>query len=615
MPRPTNFAWVFGNDLDGQPFFKMSSDGKLYVCNLKNAKGGDCGFSCSRHPSNMNVHLTRSHGLSAPKETTPKLNFSAMPTLETHEMWAINFAKCALSFNVADMLSFKATLAPTLPCRHTIARATETVALKLKNAALKQVSNVTLCYDSGTVGRTYLFVSAATPVGNFLIRAVSLESNTTDSIEEVLKTCKIDVEKHGGCVIAVCADNASNMQAVEVGGVGKSRCAAHVLNLCVKEICDSVLQTEIEEVNALALINKEVRAACPTRWCYQYERFKSAAAAVKDNIDSRYKFEKAAEKLEPLRIAIDSVQRDDATLFSCLVIWEKLFAACDDSIKDIIAKRFKYMLREPYLLISYFSPTANVIKHGQILEDKVKEALEAYDADAAKELSIWTETSHALRRAPLCLEEYLDYVSSRIRSRCPRIARLIAALAKSTPTEACVERAFSKLRQVATDYRNRLSEERVEQQMIIATTFEFLERCQTRVSPSAPRTTPSPSPQKPCVEVSDDEAEEEEEEPDLENTCGQIFQLVVDAYVEQNERARPAVTNQVRTTRRTKDLCAICNTPCATHRIPAYVACECGKRVSVEHDTIMVPLYKLENPNDVNTHVQLKFAWRCEEHA
>lgn len=176
MPRTTNFGWVFGNDPDGLPYFKLSADGKSYVCNAKGQGNKvECGYTCGRHPSNMNAHLTRTHGLAPQKEKLQKLNFSAMPTLDTNEMWAINFAKCALSFNVAEMMVFKSALVPTLPCRQTIARATETVSVKLKAAALKQLGNVTLCYDSGTVGKTFLFVSAATPSGNFLIRAASLE--------------------------------------------------------------------------------------------------------------------------------------------------------------------------------------------------------------------------------------------------------------------------------------------------------------------------------------------------------------------------------------------------------------------------------------------------------
>lgn len=204
-------------------------------------------------------------------------NDSTPAALDTNEMWAINFAKCALSFNVADSMVFKNTLAPTLGCRQTIARATEAAIKLKKEAALRQTGNVTLCYDSGTVGKTFLFVSAASGAGNFVICARVLEASASENISEVLQFCKEEVERHGGYVVGMCANNASNMQAVEIEGVGKSRCAAHVLNLCVKEICESILKGEMDAVNALAEINADVRAPCPTRWCYQFERFASAA--------------------------------------------------------------------------------------------------------------------------------------------------------------------------------------------------------------------------------------------------------------------------------------------------------------------------------------------------
>lgn len=140
---------------------------------------------------------------------------------------------------------------------------------------------------------------------------------------------------------------------------------------------------------------------------------------------SRHQFERAAAALQPFRVAIDKVQRDDATLFSCLAIWERLLRTVDERLKDVVTKRFHFMLREPYLLLSFFSPTTNTIKHGFLLEDKVRQALLQYDAGAAAELDTWTNLSHKLRVTPLTSAEYLDYITSNVRPRCPRIARLI----------------------------------------------------------------------------------------------------------------------------------------------------------------------------------------------
>ena len=79
-----------------------------------------------------------------------------------------------------------------------------------------------------------------------------------------------------------------------------------------------------------------------------------------------------------------------------------------------------------------------MIKHGQVLEDRVHAARAIYDDEAAKELQIWTEVSRPLRTGKLTLEEYTEFVESRVKGRCPRIAKLINGLLRATPTEASV---------------------------------------------------------------------------------------------------------------------------------------------------------------------------------
>jgi hypothetical protein len=93
--------------------------------------------------------------------------------------------------------------------------------------------------------------------------------------------------------------------------------------------------------------------------------------------------------------------------------------------------------------------------------------------ECADECESFFRTAHRPASGRVTFAAYREYLTSRVKPRWPKIATHVWNLLGACPTEACVERGFSFLRFLATDWRSRLEEERVEALLQIPSCFFF----------------------------------------------------------------------------------------------------------------------------------------------
>jgi hypothetical protein len=132
------------------------------------------------------------------------------------------------------------------------------------------------------------------------------------------------IEGGGGFVIGMVADNAANMQSDGILGA-KIRCSAHVLQLIIKDITSTDVDCKrgVEILDELGATHKLPRVP-ETRRSYIVLRLSAALPLVDTDLERRQTIERALALLQPLADATNEIQRDNATLFQSLCLWEKL---------------------------------------------------------------------------------------------------------------------------------------------------------------------------------------------------------------------------------------------------------------------------------------------------
>jgi hypothetical protein len=346
--------------------------------------------------------------------------------------------------------------------------------------------------------------------------------------------------------------------------------------------------------------------------------------------------------LSPLAEATMAIQGDEATLFGCLFLWERLLSVYSSpshsrsNVYQTVTARFAYMMTEPYVTIAFFAPTVVKSFEGCVLVEK---AIAAYlPPECTDECESFFRTAHRPASGRVSFAAYREYLTSRVKPRWPKIATHVWNLLGACPTEACVERGFSFLRFLATDWRSRLEEERVEALLQIPSCYKFLKhqtvasdeesprkvcRSESAVSQSPAAVAPfdpfaDPFEQEAAarddsepVDLTDEPEEDAEVEPDL----GSVLTAVLTAYVAkaQNRRTVVEAPPPRMSTRRTTDTCAVCQTGCAAHAKKAYVVCtKCTSRASVSCLS-WLPVHNVPNHEQaVETHQQLPITYVCE---
>jgi hypothetical protein len=494
MPKDSDYQWVVEPE-----HFTLCEDGK-YTCvhcvEAKKEGKREKVWRTPRHPSNMHVHLGKHHPtVQRPTTSTltqTKIDNWCLPYMTTNEQWALAFAVGGVSFNVASTMPFKSVLAPTMPARVTLAKATETVAAKLRKAALEKLTNVTLCIDGGTVFNRYLLIAAASPGKAVIIKCTAVDNlpdkkMTSESISSELKKVTKDIVDAGGHVVEIVADNAANMQGAVTSDVHKTRCTAHVFQLALKDMMnpDSGIEQVRDGIATVDVIAERAKVdRCPeTRWSYMLKRAESAKKFATDA--ELLRIIPLTEILRPFAVATDRVQSDWATMWTALVQWEMLLGECAECVRQITTNRFHYWLREAVLIVAYFAPHVVMPPQSAEFDDLVTEAVKKYDAAAAKDLEAyfnWANRSE--RKQELRLSDYTVYLKTILAPKFPALAGLIARLLNTTPTEASVERGFSQMKHCVNDWRNRLDVETVESILVAKSCYASVgHRAATAVHP------------------------------------------------------------------------------------------------------------------------------------
>ncbi len=189
--------------------------------------------------------------------------------------------------------------------------------------------------------------------------------------------------------------------------------------------------------------------------------------------------EAALPILEPFAIATDIAQSNHATLWDQMLILQLVPAA------TLPAVRKKQLVTDPIALLAYFMPNANRLKIGIRLLDKLRVVVSALRTLAefshpAESLQSSVEHEwHQFRLAPPAgLPGEIGHQQFELwwvthSARFPRLAFIATALARACPSEACVERVFSKMKLGVGRLRTNIKHEALEAQLIINSALAF----------------------------------------------------------------------------------------------------------------------------------------------
>jgi hypothetical protein len=135
-------------------------------------------------------------------------------------------------------------------------------------------------------------------------------------------------------------------------------------------------------VDRLADEGQKITRMPETRWSYLAARLQSGLEVIQaSSLDDRQTVERALSVLSPLAEATMAIQGDEATLFGCLFLWERLLSVYSSpshsrsNVYQTVTARFAYMMTEPYVTIAFFAPTVVKSFEGCVLLEK---AIAAY---------------------------------------------------------------------------------------------------------------------------------------------------------------------------------------------------------------------------------------------
>ena len=670
MPKSSKFEWVITEK-------HVLLVGGTLVCQCKLTDGKTV---CNKtfpptHKQNASNHVVRKHAKTAPVPTQTmsqsKLKFHVLPKLTPSELWALAWAESGHSYLSIENRHLRelCQYVPGFPAdRKALSALVLELADRLRGLAMTQSKIVTLCYDAGTVHKQYLVVVAADDVGEYVVACVHSLSYpdkrmTAANIQQTLQTVTEQLRTFNVLVIAHVADNAANMQAASDR---VSRCAAHCINLIYEKAFDTVpelseaLPIMSDAEKELVENRKQKIVSCPaTRWGFQYLRIcslikKADLASVGNPLVTaaqKVKLETAAAILKPLFLAGMQIQCVDATIFTSLAIWESLLLNVHDHVRALVLERFTRMLTEVYAIAAYFGPGVDHTQTAATIEPHIKAFLVGVDPRCGPEFDEFTDTIRTLRKVTVDHDGYFRNLGTLLGPH-KTLLKVVRSLVMSKPTEANVERVFSRLKRSVPSLRNQLSEESAEALITAASCYQYLEDCASSVAVASPSKSArteastvasepveveeeeeegSPLPATPVGRVildSDDEAllqdpvrlvdpfqeeqrrlaaeaararmaAEEVDDDEAASLSTDHLQLVLQIVAARLSGSAPPVPVQNASldrrtaTRSAVDLCVVCSRPCMQHDDKAYLECRgCRRRASVSHPQLAVPKHK-----------------------
>jgi hypothetical protein len=201
--------------------------------------------------------------------------------------------------------------------------------------------------------------------------------------------------------------------------------------------------------------------------------------------------EEACVILRPFAQVTDILQQDSATLFDTLLCMEGLTRyfisfrerqqpgmrgnvgrEVADKILSTVSERKRMLLSRAYLVLAYFSPSTDYEQDSiERIHDVVRQALAYYEVPEEE----WVRFKLMMPDADedgVTRQSYFSRVDV-IRTFCPRLAKVLMFLLNSSPSEAAVERLFSKLKFCFDQWRNRAGETLVNATLQVASGYAF----------------------------------------------------------------------------------------------------------------------------------------------
>lgn len=307
-------------------------------------------------------------------------------------------------------------------------------------------------------------------------------------------------ENHGITVTAVCADNASVMQAeaATVPGTLHVRCGAHIVNLVAQDLKkDSWIET-VHERAVTILNNSPDKIRLPkmvaTRWnCLLrlveniLKKDESAQHDFQIDDDDRALFHRAVENLRPLLACTNALQSDSATLFDGFVAFSSLVSAAGSDtdfgklIKISLEKpERKCMFNQDYLLLfTFLCPGCNRFELGTTLVTKCISVFQQTTSLFPKSTKpetinaeVWECVGAGRDEAHPSVD--VDVFRNYWRERSvhyPNLYHAVESLLRVVPSEASVERIFSLLGNCMSSTRTRAAHEGIFAQMQLKTLY------------------------------------------------------------------------------------------------------------------------------------------------
>jgi hypothetical protein len=397
--------------------------------------------------------------------------------------------------------------------------------------------------------------------------------------------------------------------------------------------------------------------------------------------------EDAVTLLEPFATVTDVLQGNKATLFDTLLCMEALTKHFQDlmgkqpntaygsamkrnieAVTGALLARMRMLLGRAYLVLAYFAPSTDYDDPNQSTWlARVKGLLSSscYGIPTS-EWEKWSNLVLDVNPEPVTFESYKAHIEERVKPHCPQIAKTVLDLLRSCPSEAPVERLFSKLKYSFDQWRCNATVDLVNAVLRTQSGFAYFHPVlelpdvvvaagskdkdptpakaaraegqttatpareqptatavgtpQQQIVPQPPRTAAAAPPAAPAEvnQVIDDD----DEEPGfrIPNSVEYVFGYVLDLL--SSEVAAPPLPNTggTKSTRSVADKCSKCHAPCKRHEYAAYIVCKLCPRDRHDYYPAKISVSHIKRVCDTiaeaqkNEHVEIKGpVWECPQ--
>jgi len=364
-------------------------------------------------------------------------------------------------------------------------------------------TNATITIDSGTVVHRYFFVCLhcvgfqpilvhGVPDRDIGDDARLTAENITASLQELLtklSTYRIQI-------VATCGDNAANMQAalraLSINGIIPVRCMAHSLNLMYKAAIEDAGGLLFEAWTAAMRVHSQ-NAQSPrlieTRWNYKFKWMEVVNRIVHEDCNGydisflssseSAKIRDAVTAFDTVCKCIDKLQSDSATFVDVIAVLSDMNAAyatpgpriAERARREIYAAMLQHgtkLASDTACCLAFFHPGLERSKYPSALHHRIRDFVRTTGSRILNvpEVDMVATFNAALCAAPIIDDDVCKAMTSgevanfwSLDRDTLRLSAFLTKIANITPTEAAVEREFSKLKLIVDDFRTRLTPE------------------------------------------------------------------------------------------------------------------------------------------------------------